>query len=256
MCLLADRVFPLRGFHASRHWPARQERSTYEWDRSPLSGHPSRIGFGSRRCAESIGGRDASGALLNFYSGYDGKSWHTGIAVFAGRRFMAEEREDVFAGSRHMGRRLYRCERIVAVSARPVLCTGIRALVCRGSDSSVGSKKTRTTGTGSAGRGAVGMSAAWPIRTSSDRRLLLHVLSWSGSRATAEARCCAIQRWRHLGEVSRESDPGAWSAPACSMTRVWASRPCGRSTDGTGCCTPRAIAKNTGVWASRDRGTA
>ena len=164
---LADRVFAIRGFHSARTGRP-PGKVTYEWNVHPSPVIARGSDWDRVDALNPSVIRDANGSLLNFYSGYDGKTWHTGHRCLRRTAFRGRRKGTVLSpGSLDMGRRLYRRERIVSLSAPPVSLIGIRRLGCLGSDSCVGFEETRTTRTGSTGRGEVGMSAASPIPTSS-----------------------------------------------------------------------------------------
>ena len=52
------------------------------------------------------------GIYYNFYSGFDGKTWHTGLATSADGIALAKARQSSLATSGHLGGKLHRRQRL------------------------------------------------------------------------------------------------------------------------------------------------
>ena len=170
---------------------------------------------------------------------------------------MAEERESIFAGFLHMGGRLYRCERIVALHTDrrySALVSGRSRASDRTRCVWMTAKGTRTTRTGSPGRGAVGMSAAWPIRTSSGSATTSTCTFWvriaRAGRRLGVARSHDGVTWQkyrgnpilELGAPGRFDEHGSGRAGRVVAARMVLDAVHGARSQGISASGPRAVA--------------
>ena len=190
-------------------------------------------------------------AYYNFFSGYDGKTWHTGLAVSADG--VTWRKEGKILSSAGNG------SAIADDNGIFVLLPGRRS----GRRSA---SRDRGTATNGQRNGApvlpVGPYGSWDERGVADPYVIragrsYYMFYLGMDRARRQRLGVAMSgRWRRAGTSCAPIRFWSWANTGHSTRTDWASRRFGPRADITGCCTRGAIATKCGGWAWRVRAMA
>ena len=203
------------------------------------------------------------GVLHNFYSGYDGVTWRTGLATSRDGIEWQKQGAVLSPDPGHLGRQLHRGQRLGAASstANSGIGTWAAPWICRGS----GLARSKDGRAWTKERHPVldpGPRGSWdergvadPYAIRSGAYFYLFYLGQDRARRQRLGRGPLDGR-RPLGKAAHAIPCSSWARTAISTSRASASPQSGSRTAGIGCSTPAATATSGAAWAWRNRAMA